>query len=146
MARGVNKVILIGNLGKDPELSYTPNGMAVARFSLATNESRKNQAGEWEDHTEWHNIKLFGKIAETAGQYLTKGSQVYIEGRISSRTYEQEGVKKYYTEIIGNQMQMLGRREEASRGPAAPEPEIEEGPLPPKTEPPVDDLEDDLPF
>jgi single-strand DNA-binding protein len=146
MARGVNKAILIGNLGRDPELTYTPNGTAIAKFPLATTESRKNQEGNWEDATEWHNIKLFGKTAEVAGQYLAKGSQVYIEGRISTRNYEQEGVKKYFTEIIGFQMQMLGRRDDASR-PAGETPR-EKGspPPPPEAEPHGEEVEDDLPF
>ncbi len=146
MARGVNKVILIGNLGRDPELSYTPSGLAVARFSLATTDRRKNAEGEWEDNTEWHRVVLFGKTAEAAGQYLSKGRQVYIEGRLSTRSWEQEGVKRYTTDIIGSNMQMLGRREDAGRTAEAPPSEGEEGPLPPKSEPPGDDLEDDLPF
>lgn len=108
MARGVNKVILIGNLGRDPELTYTPSGLAIAKFSLATTEGRKNQEGVWTDHTEWHRIVIFGKTAETAGQYLTKGSQVFIEGRIAYGSYEREGVKVNTTDIIVSTMQMLG--------------------------------------
>ena len=146
MARGVNKVILIGNLGRDPELSYTPSGLAVARFSLATTSSRKNQEGEWEDVTEWHKIVLFDKTAEAAGQYLSKGKQVYIEGRISYRTYEQEGVTKYYTDIIGSNMQMLGRREDAAPAPEEGPRETGAAPPPQETGSTEEDIEDDLPF
>ena len=102
MARGVNKVILVGNLGQDPELTYTPNGLAVARFSIATAERRKSQEGEWTDHTEWHKIVTFGKTAESAGEFLKKGRQVYIEGRIQTRNYEKDGIRHYFTEIITN--------------------------------------------
>jgi len=146
MARGVNKVILIGNLGRDPELSYTPSGLAVARFSLATTEGRKNTEGEWIDHTEWHRIVIFGKTAETAGQYLSKGSQVYLEGRISYGSYEKEGVKHYTTDIICVRMQMLGSRGEGA-GPSQPA-RYDSGqpPEPPAPDAPEEDIEDDLPF
>jgi len=143
MSRGVNKVILLGNLGRDPELTYSTNGTAIAKFSIATSEGRKNASGEWEEVTEWHNIVLFGKTAENASQYLTKGSQVYIEGRIQTRSYEQEGVKKYRTEIIGQMMRLLGRREDSYRG--EPAREAAAAP-PPDASPSPPELEEDLPF
>ena len=106
----VNKVILIGNLGKDPEIKYTPSGMAVARFSLATNERTKDKDGNWGDRTEWHNIVLFERKAEIAGEYLKKGRTVYIEGSIRTNSWDDKetGQKKYKTEIIGSQMVLLG--------------------------------------
>ena len=141
MARGVNKVILIGNLGKDPELTYTPSGQAVARFSLATTEKRKNSEGEWVDSTEWHQIVMFGKTAEIAGQYLSKGQSVYIEGRISYGSYEKDGVTRYTTSIIGFQMNMLSRK--GDTGGQKPD----SGPPPqPSENAPEEDIEDDLPF
>jgi len=114
MAKSVNKVILIGNLGKDPELKYTPSGTAVAKFSLATNERYKDKAGEWQDRTEWHNIVAWQKLAEIAAEYLKKGRSVYIEGRIRTHSWEdkQSGQKKYMTEIIANDLVLLGGRGE----------------------------------
>jgi single-strand DNA-binding protein len=110
----VNKVILIGNLGKDPEVKYTPSGMAVARFSIATNERVKDKDGNWGDRTEWHNIVLFDRKAEVAGEYLKKGRTVYIEGSIRTNSWDDKetGQKKYRTEIIGNQMVLLGGQRE----------------------------------
>jgi len=105
----VNKVILIGNLGTDPDLRYTPSGTPVANFSLATHEQWTNKQGNKEERTEWHRIVAWGKLGEICGQYLHKGSQVYIEGKIRSRTWEdREGQKRYTTEIIALSMQMLG--------------------------------------
>ncbi len=107
---GVNKVILVGNLGADPEIRYTTGGAAVANFRIATTESYKNKEGQKEDRTEWHRIVAFGKLAEICGEYLAKGKQVYVEGRIQTSQWEdKEGNKRYTTEIICNQMQMLGR-------------------------------------
>ncbi len=121
MARGVNKVILIGNLGADPELRYTPNGVAVATFNVATNERWQDSNGNYQDHTEWHRVVAWRKLAETVGEYLKKGSQVYIEGKLRTRSWEdQNGVKRYQTEIIALDMQMLGRRGETA--PPAGEP------------------------
>jgi single-strand DNA-binding protein len=115
----VNKVILVGNLGKDPELRYTPAGAAVASFSLATTERYKDKSGEWVDKTEWHNIVVWNKLAEICGKYLHKGKQIYIEGRIQTRSYDdRDGNKRYITEIVGDQMQMLGRAGEESGGQA----------------------------
>ena len=106
----VNKVILIGNLGKDPEIKYTQGGMAVAHFSLATNDRVKDKDGNWTDRTEWHNIVLFDRKAEIAGEYLKKGRTVYIEGSIRTNSWDDKetGQKKYRTEIIGNNMVLLG--------------------------------------
>lgn len=114
----VNKVILIGNLGKDPEVKYTPSGMAVARFSIATNERVKDKDGNWGDRTEWHNIVLFDRKAEVAGEYLKKGRTVYIEGSIRTNSWDDKetGQKKYRTEIIGNQMVLLGGQREGGEG------------------------------
>lgn len=112
MARGVNKVILIGNLGQEPETRYMPSGSAVTNIRLATNESWKDkETGEQIDRTEWHRIAFFNRLAEIAGEYLHKGSQVYIEGRIRTRKWQdKEGQDRYTTEIIADQMQMLGSR------------------------------------
>ena len=114
----VNKVILIGNLGKDPEIKYTQGGMAVAHFSLATNERVKDKDGNWGDRTEWHNIVLFDRKAEIAGEYLKKGRTVYIEGSIRTNSWDDKetGQKKYRTEIIGNQMVLLGGPREGEGG------------------------------
>lgn len=122
-SRGVNKVILVGNLGQDPEVRYMPNGGAVANITLATSESwRDKQTGETKEKTEWHRVVLFGKLAEVAGEYLRKGSQVYIEGALQTRKWtDQAGVEKYTTEVvvnIGGTMQMLGGR--AGGGAGAP--------------------------
>ena len=116
MAKSVNKVILIGNLGKDPEIKYTPSGTAVAKFSLATNERYKDKAGEWQDRTEWHNVVLWQRLAEIAGEYLKKGGKVYIEGKLQTRSWEdkQSGQKKYMTEIVANDLVLLGGRSEGS--------------------------------
>lgn len=112
MARGLNKVLLIGNLGGDPEIRYAASGTAIANFSLATTEGRKNANGDWEDETTWHNIVLFGRTAETAKDYLRKGSRVYIEGRIQTRSWEdQNGQRQYRTEIATQTMMMLDGRD-----------------------------------
>lgn len=113
----VNKVILVGNLGKDPELRYTPSGAAVATFSLATSERYKDRDGQQQEKTEWHNIVAWRQLAEICGKYLHKGKQVYIEGRIQTRSYDdKDGNKKYITEIVADQMQMLGARGEEGGG------------------------------
>ena len=108
MARGVNKVILLGNLGNDPDVKYTQGGMAITTLSLATTSVRKDRDGNNQEKTEWHRVKLFGKLGEIAGEYLKKGRQVYIEGRIEYGSYEKDGVKQYTTDIIADEMQMLG--------------------------------------
>lgn len=118
MARGVNKVILIGNLGADPDTRYSASGTAMCTVSLATSESWKDkQTGEMQDRTEWHRVKFFGKLAEIAGEYLKKGKQVYIEGSIRSSKYtDKEGVERWSTDIIANNMQMLGGPGEGGGG------------------------------
>ena len=118
----VNKVILIGNLGKDPELKYLPSGRAVANFSIATSENWKDKDGNRQEKTEWHNIVLWGRTAEVAKEYLSKGSSVYIEGRLQTRSWDdKDGNKRYTTEIVGDRMQFLGSRRDApSSGPAGP--------------------------
>lgn len=110
MARGINKVILIGNLGQDPEVRYTPSGMAVANLRIATSEQwRDKQTGENKDRTEWHSVVLYGKTAEIAGQYLKKGRQVYLEGRLQTRKWQDKsGNDRWSTEVVANEMQMLG--------------------------------------
>ncbi len=137
----VNKAILIGNLGKDPELRYTPGGAAVCNFSLATTEKwRDKQTNELKEQTNWHNIVLWGKQAETAKEYLQKGSPVYIEGRIQTRTYDdKDGNKRWITEIVGQRMQFLGRRDETPRDDAAAPPDVQQ-------QPEVTEEDDDLPF
>jgi single-strand DNA-binding protein len=122
MARGVNKVILIGHLGADPETRAMPSGSSVANLRIATTESwRDKQSGEQQERTEWHRVALFGRLAEIAGEYLRKGSQVYIEGSLRTRKWQdKQGNERYSTEIVGNEMQMLGGRGGAGAGaPAA---------------------------
>lgn len=144
MARGVNKAIIVGTLGQDPEVRYTASGSAVANISVATNESWKDrQTGEAQERTEWHRIVLFGKLAEIAQQYLKKGSQAYFEGRIQTRKWQdQSGNDRYSTEIVANEMQMLG-----GRGGGAP---MESGgqpqSRPARETAPIDDGFDDIPF
>jgi single-strand DNA-binding protein len=120
MARGVNKVILIGNLGADPETRSMPSGMTVANIRIATSESWKDkQSGEQKERTEWHHVALFGRLGEIAGEYLRKGSQVYIEGSLRTRKWQdKEGRDRYTTEVIANDMQMLGGRGGAGGGSA----------------------------
>ena len=122
MARGVNKVILIGNLGGDPEVRYTPNGAAVVNVNLATNESWTDRnTNERQERTEWHRLVLWSKLAEIAGQYLRKGSKVYVEGRLQTRSWDdQSGQKRYTTEVVVNDMQMLDGRGEAGGPPPGP--------------------------
>jgi single-strand DNA-binding protein len=112
MARGVNKAIIVGNLGRDPEVRYSANGNAIANVTIATTESWKDrQSGERQEKTEWHRVVFFSRLAEIAGEYLKKGSQVYIEGRLQTRKWEdRDGIERYTTEIVANEMQMLGGR------------------------------------
>jgi single-strand DNA-binding protein len=118
MAKSVNKVILLGNLGKDPELKSTPGGMAIATFSLATSSSVKDKDGNWQEKTEWHNVKAFQRTAEIAAQYLKKGNKVYIEGRLHSESWDDKetGQKKYKTEVIVNELVLLGGPREGGEG------------------------------
>jgi len=123
--KSVNKVILLGNLGKDPEVKYTPQGTPVAKFSLATNERYKDKDGNWQDRTEWHNVVVWQRLAEIAGEYLKKGGKVYIEGRLQTRSWDdkQTNQKKYMTEVVASDLVLLGGRgeggESAARGIAA---------------------------
>jgi single-strand DNA-binding protein len=123
MARGINKVILIGNLGADPETRAMPSGTTVANMRIATSESWKDkQTGDMKEQTEWHNVAMFGRLAEIAGEYLRKGSQVYIEGRLRTRKWQdKQGNDRYTTEIVANEMQMLGGRGGGSGGGAGAE-------------------------
>ena len=118
MARGINKVILVGNLGNDPEVRYTTSGTAIASLSIATSESwTDKQSGEKQERTEWHRVKMFGRLAEIAGEYLKKGRQVYIEGSLRTDKYtDKAGVEKYSTDIIASEMQMLGGNEGGGSG------------------------------
>lgn len=113
----VNRVLIAGHLGGDPETRFTGGGTAVTTFSVATNESRKNNEGNYDDFTEWHRCVLFGKLAETAGEYLKKGQLVYLEGRLRTRNWEDKnGIKRYTTEIVGEQYTMLGRKNDSGGG------------------------------
>jgi single-strand DNA-binding protein len=148
MARGVNKVILIGNVGNDPDMRYTANGGAVCNLSVATTDSwRDKQSGENQERTEWHRVVMFGKLGEIAGEYLRKGSKVYIEGRLQTRKWQgKDGQDRYTTEIVANDMQMLDSKGGGSASydsaPASkPAPQQQ-----PASAPPVDDFDDDIPF
>jgi single-strand DNA-binding protein len=152
----INKVILVGNLGRDPEVRYTANNDAITNISVATTDSYKDKnTGEKKETTEWHRVVFFNRLAEIAGEYLKKGSSVYIEGRLRTRKWtDNAGVEKYTTEIIGDQMQMLGGRASTGGGsepydapsaPSAPRSAPAASPARPKA-PPVDDLDDDIPF
>ena len=151
MARGINKVIIVGNLGQDPETRYMPSGAAVTNFTVATNESWKDkQTGEQKDRTEWHRVAMFNRLAEIAAEYLRKGSQVYIEGKLRTRKWQgQDGNDRYTTEIIADEMQMLGGRGEGGGGNfggsrGGNKPAQGGGNAPPQPGP--DDFDDDIPF
>jgi single-strand DNA-binding protein len=118
LMKSVNKVILIGNLGKDPEVKFTPQGTPVAKITLATNERFKGKDGQWQDRTEWHNVVLWQRLAEIAGEYLKKGGKVYIEGRLQTRSWDDKtsGQKKYMTEVVANDLVLLGSRAEGGGG------------------------------
>ena len=116
MPKSINKVILVGNVGADPEVKYTPSGVPVGKFSLATNERFKNKNGEWQERTEWHNIVAWQRLAEIVGEYVSKGSKVYIEGKLHTSSWEdrRSGEKKYRTEIVARELVLLGLRENGS--------------------------------
>lgn len=118
MARSLNRVTLIGNLGKDPDVKYTPSGTPVAKFSLATNERYKDKSGEWQDRTEWHNLVAWQRMAEIVGEYAKKGTKVYVEGRLQTSSWEdkQSGEKKYRTEIVVQDLMLLSGRGETTEG------------------------------
>ncbi|UCD89393.1 MAG: single-stranded DNA-binding protein [Desulfobacterales bacterium] len=139
----INKVILIGNLGRDPEVRYTADGRAVANFSIATSERWKDKnTGEMQERTEWHNIVAWGKLGEICGEYLAKGKQVFIEGRLQTRSWEKDGVTRYTTEVIASEMKMLGARDTAGTYRPPEGNTIHQGPGPsiPSRE------DDDIPF
>ena len=144
----LNKAILIGRLGRDPEVRYMPNGEAVCNFSIATSETWKDQHGQKQERTEWHAVTLYRRMAEVAGQYLKKGSLVYIEGRIQSRKYtDKNGIERTAYEIIGSEMKMLGSGNDSGQQNAQhtpPAPPSRQAPAAPAQ--PVDDIDDDLPF
>ncbi|GGY28761.1 single-stranded DNA-binding protein [Pseudoduganella sp. SL102] len=163
----VNKVIIVGNLGRDPEIRYMPSGDAIANIAVATSfKSKDRNTGEQKEITEWHRISFFGRLAEIVGQYLKKGSSVYVEGRLQTRKYtDKDGVEKYATDIIAQEMQMLGGRQGMGGGDAmggddmggydappsrpAPRPQQAAAPAPrpaPKPAPNFSDMDDDIPF
>ncbi|WP_024890949.1 single-stranded DNA-binding protein [Luteimonas huabeiensis] len=161
MARGINKVILVGNLGNDPETKYTQSGMAVTKISLATTSVRKDRDGNTQERTEWHRVTFFGKLGEIAGEYLRKGSQVYVEGSIRYDKYTgQDGQERYFTDIIADEMQMLGGRGDGGgggggyeRGERSSRPPRQESAAPRRQapaqppQPAMDDFsDDDIPF
>ena len=150
---GVNKVILVGHLGRDPELRYTQSGQAVANFTLATSESYSKRDGEREERTEWHRIVAWGRLAEICAEYLSKGRQIYIEGRIQTREWEdREGEKRRTTEIVAREMQMLGRRGETntsyndSQAPATDTPATDTPATSTTADPSTPPPDDDIPF
>ncbi len=161
MARGINKVILVGNLGRDPEMRYTPSGSAVANLALATSESWKDkQTGENQERTEWHRIVFFNRLAEIAGEYLKKGSKVYVEGKLQTRKWQdKDGQDRYTTEIVGNEMQMLDSRGGGAGGMGGGMDNFDQSPAPAQRQTPqaapaaaqqpkgaFDDFDDDIPF
>ncbi len=155
MARGVNKVILIGNLGRDPEVRYSPNGQAIANVTIATSESWKDKnSGEKQERTEWHRVVFFGRLAEIAGEYVKKGAQVYIEGRLQTRKWQdKEGEARYTTEIVATDMQMLGSRSGGGNNALAAESDLAAAGPPaadttrrPATQGGGADFDDDIPF
>lgn len=150
MANGsVNKVILIGNLGRDPEIRYLPSGGTVANLAVATSEKwRDKQTGENREKTEWHRVVLFGKLADIASGYLCKGSQIYIEGQLQTKEWDDNGIKRYTTEIIvnvGGKMQMLGGASKSAGSQSAQQNQPPAQPQAPRNQPPMD-FEDDIPF
>ena len=159
MARGINKVILVGNLGRDPEMRYTPSGTAVANVTIATTDAWKDkQSGDKQERTEWHRVVFFNRLAEIVGEYLKKGSQVYVEGRLQTRKWQDQGGQdRYTTEIVANDMQMLGGRDSASAsgmGQSAPPREAKSSgsapaaaaAAPAENTGAFEDFDDDIPF
>ena len=154
-SRGVNKVILVGNVGGDPEVRYMPSGGAVVNLTLATSESWKDKSsGDNVEKTEWHRVVFFNRLAEIVGEYVRKGSKLYLEGRLQTRSWEQDGIKRYATEIVASEMQMLDSRGagqgasdfgQAAASQSAPRPEPQQAPA---NQPPsnFDNFDDDIPF
>ncbi len=155
-SRGVNKVILIGNLGNDPEIRYMPSGGAVTNVSIATSDSWKDKnTGQMQERTEWHRVVFFNRLAEIAGEYLKKGSKVYVEGRLQTRKWQgQDGQDRYTTEIVANSLQMLDSRggvgaasgEYGSTAPMEPQAPAGQPASKPASQPMTDDFDDDIPF
>lgn len=155
-SRGINKVILVGNVGNDPEVRYMPNGNAVANVSIATSESWKDKStGEQQERTEWHRVVFFNRLGEIVEQYVKKGSKLYVEGRLQTRSWEQDGVKRYSTEIVANEMQMLdsrgGGQSDSDYGQqrSAPPQQSSGGGGNQQAQPPAgnfDNFDDDIPF
>lgn len=147
MARGINKVILVGNLGQDPDTRYMPNGNPVTNITVATTKNWKDrETGENRDRTEWHRVVFFNRLAEIVNEYLRKGSKVYLEGELRTRQWERDGQKHYTTEIVANEMQMLDSRGDMSSNTSAPSggpPRRSQNEIEP---PPEDDFDDDIPF
>ena len=142
MSKGVNKCILVGHLGNDPEVKYMPSGGAVTNVSLATTESWKDKtSGEKVERTEWHRLVFFGKLAEIVGEYVRKGSQIYVEGKLKTRKWDKDGVDMYTTEIVCDEMQMLGGKGDAGQAP--PQRQVPKQNLPSSD---FDDKSDDIPF
>jgi single-strand DNA-binding protein len=136
MSKGINKVILVGNLGADPETRFTATGAAITGIRIATSESWKDKQGEQQERTEWHSITFFGRLAEIAGEYLRKGSQVYVEGRLQTEKWQdKDGNDRYTTKVIANEMQMLGAKSEQAQRTK-----------PERTQPADDGFQDDIPF
>ena len=148
MARGVNKVILVGNLGKDPEVRYSPNGSAMANVTIATTDSWKDkQTGEKQERTEWHRVVFFNRLAEIVGEYLKKGSQIYVEGRLQTRKWQgQDGQDRYTTEIVASEMQMLGGRQGGGAGDWSSSADQGSPSMGAGGNMPQDDFDDDVPF
>ena len=158
MPRGINKVILVGNLGRDPETRYMPSGGAVTNVSVATSKQwRDRDSGENKERTEWHRVVFFNRLAEIAGEYLKKGSQIYLEGELRTREWERDGQKHYTTEIVANEMQMMGGRGDmgggggggfggGAPGPAASGGGSTGGGMDDFGPPPTDDFDADIPF
>jgi len=155
-SRGINKVILVGNVGQDPETRYMPNGNAVTNITLATSETWKDKnTGEQQERTEWHRITFYQRLAEIVAEYVRKGSKLYVEGRLQTRSWEQDGVKRYATDIIANEMQMLDSRGGANGGQDSyqgrqgqPPAQSQSRPQSPPRQPPddMDSFDDDIPF
>jgi single-strand DNA-binding protein len=153
MAKGINKVIIVGNLGRDPETRFMPSGAAVTNVSVATSKSwRDRESGEQKERTEWHRVVFFNRLAEIAGEYLKRGSKIYLEGELRTREWEREGQKHYTTEIVANEMQMLDSKGsmDGAGSPSGGSPGGSSAPsskpnseMPP---PPMDDFDDDIPF
>ncbi len=148
MARGINKVIIVGNLGQDPDTRYMPSGAAVTNFTVATNESWKDkETGEQKDRTEWHKITMFGRLAEVSAEYLRKGSQVYIEGKLRTEKWQdKDGKDRYTTKIIADEMQMLGGRGGGGGAPMHDSGASQGAPPGPPPQGSADEFDDDIPF